>query len=584
MLIAALLAAVLWFIARPPSADALYQTITTAARDGSSAKLKEAENDIDRFLSSYPSDPRRDEIAGYQQDIAASRKALTFDLKTRRTSNAQTLSPAELTYFEATQLAATDPESAAVKLQAIIDVFGGAVDDSAETKKAVELARMQIEQLQKAIETQRPKHLAAIHKQLDWAEQHRADDSAAAQAVCRGVIELYAGKPWAAAAVQRARKLLAKVVAVKDNDEAVDMKIVWVESTARARVAQIQWRGLPVDILAMTSLPDWSAEQWQRLFSVTTVSESLADPPPLLGDYRVDDRTVVFEPRFPLRPGVTYRAAFRAAGVPNFSSADIADLSREFSVPKLAVAAETVVTAIYPSGDVLPENLLRLYLHFSAPMSRGDAYARIRLLDESGRPVESPFLELGEELWNESQTRFTLLFDPGRIKRGLKPRELFGPALVEGQRYTLAIDREWPDAAGESLAAEATKSFAVIAPDDTQPDPQRWKLTPPAAETREPFVVNFDKPLDHAMLQRVLWITNSSQQPLAGTIAVAEQERRWSFVPRTAWQPGEYSLVIDTTLEDVAGNSIGRPFEVDVLRPASASDEPQTVVLKFRVE
>ena len=58
------------------------------------------------------------------------------------------------------------------------------------------------------------------------------------------------------------------------------------------------------------------------------------------------------------------------------------------------------MTHVYPSRAMLPENLLRLYIHFSAPMSRGEAYRRIRLLDATGKPVDDPFLELDEELWS----------------------------------------------------------------------------------------------------------------------------------------------------------------------------------------
>ena len=52
-----------------------------------------------------------------------------------------------------------------------------------------------------------------------------------------------------------------------------------------------------------------------------------------------------------------------------------------------------------------------------------------------------PFLELDEELWSPDGTRFTLIFDPGRIKRGLKPREEVGPVLEAGKSYSLVIDR-----------------------------------------------------------------------------------------------------------------------------------------------
>ena len=62
--------------------------------------------------------------------------------------------------------------------------------------------------------------------------------------------------------------------------------------------------------------------------------------------------------------------------------------------------------------------------YFDAPMSRGEAYRHIHLVDaKTGREVEAPFLELGEELWDGDFRRFTLLCDPGRVKRGLKPRE-----------------------------------------------------------------------------------------------------------------------------------------------------------------
>ena len=72
---------------------------------------------------------------------------------------------------------------------------------------------------------------------------------------------------------------------------------------------------------------------------------------------------------------------------------------------------------------MLPENLLKFYVHFSAPMSRGNIYDYIRLLNADGKQVELPFLEIDEELWDDSLTRLTLFIDPGRIKRGVLPLE-----------------------------------------------------------------------------------------------------------------------------------------------------------------
>ena len=56
-----------------------------------------------------------------------------------------------------------------------------------------------------------------------------------------------------------------------------------------------------------------------------------------------------------------------------------------FEVPEADAVAATVVEEIYPTADVLPENHLKFYLHFSAPMSRGEAYLRVHLLDEAGK-------------------------------------------------------------------------------------------------------------------------------------------------------------------------------------------------------
>jgi hypothetical protein len=238
---------------------------------------------------------------------------------------------------------------------------------------------------------------------------------------------------------------------------------------------------------------------------------------------------------------------------------------------------------VYPTRDVLPENQLKFYLHFSAPMARGEAYERVHLLREDGSEVDMPFLELGQELWDPAGKRLTILFDPGRIKRGLKPREEEGPVLEEGKSYTLVIDRDWGDATGNSLAMEHRKTFRVSAPDDEQPDPQQWQIAAPAAGTREPLVIKFNEPLDSGMLHRVVAVRRGTEQFLQGKIDVAEHETVWRFKPAAAWEAGEHALVVDTALEDLAGNSIGRPFEVDIVHPTEKKIESQTVSIQFQV-
>ena len=54
---------------------------------------------------------------------------------------------------------------------------------------------------------------------------------------------------------------------------------------------------------------------------------------------------------------------------------------------------------------------------------------------------------------------------------------------------------------------------------------------------------------------------------VAGTITVGGGERVVTFAPKDPWARGAYKLVVDARLEDVCGNRVGVPFEVDVFHP-----------------
>lgn len=240
-----------------------------------------------------------------------------------------------------------------------------------------------------------------------------------------------------------------------------------------------------------------------------------------------------------------------------------------------------MVTQIYPSGAVVPENLLKFYVHFSAPMRRGHIYDYIRLLGADGKPVELPFLEIDEELWDDSMTRLTLFIDPGRIKRGVKPLEDVGPALEEGKSYSLVIDGAWQDGNGRPLKESFRKQFSVGAPDRETPEPASWKVETPAAGSSNMLVVLFPEPMDHALAQRLVHVLDAAGRVVDGEIALGDNERRWSFRPVGPWKSGEYQLVIQTTIEDLAGNNIGKPFDVDVFEGVQRRLTSESVKLAF---
>jgi len=330
----------------------------------------------------------------------------------------------------------------------------------------------------------------------------------------------------------------------------------------------------------LQQLAKWNAAQFQRLLAVYA-GQPDANVPPMLGKYRIESGALRFEPQFALEPGVTYRAVFLPGKLPGGSGNSV--ITATFTPPPRDLTPTTVVVQIYPSGDVVPENLLKFYLHFSAPMRRGNVYEYIRLFDEAGKPVELPFLEIDEELWNHDLTRLTLFIDPGRIKRGVKPLEEIGPSLEAGKSYKLVIDREWRDGNGAPLKASFEKTFRVAPADRQPPDQTQWQVQPPTAGGRHALTINFPEPMEHALASRMIVVTKELGESVLGTVALENQERRWTFVPDTAWQRGRYNLIIQTTIEDLAGNNIGKPFEVDVFKNIQRHLAISTVKLTFEI-
>lgn len=314
---------------------------------------------------------------------------------------------------------------------------------------------------------------------------------------------------------------------------------------------------------------------------VFTVSVLGADVP-MLGRVRVAGEALRFDPRYEPRPGTSYRAVLRTSLIPG-ADPDAPMIEAELAVPEPAAAEPSRVVAVYPSADVLPENLLRFYVHFSAPMGRGEAYRHLRLIGPEGSPIEAAFLELDEELWDPSGTRLTVLIDPGRIKRGLVPRAELGPVLEMGRRYALEVDAGWPDASGRPLAARFRKSFRTGPPDESTPDPNSWRFDLPDPGSRASLVVRFPEPLDHALVGRLLSVVDADGSPVEGKGAVVEGETAWSFEPDGPWEPGPYRLIAGTDLEDLAGNGIGRPFEVDVFDRVGRRVEARAVSVPFQI-
>lgn len=310
---------------------------------------------------------------------------------------------------------------------------------------------------------------------------------------------------------------------------------------------------------------------WGSLFSVYA---GTADAPAMLGSYVVEGGTLVFRPRYPLAAGVKYRAVFRQPG-------QRTPIERSFDGPALLPAAATRIDRVYPSADIWPSNTLRLYIYFSAPMSRGEVAGRLHIVDSAGKELKDVLLP-GQELWDPGNQRLTMTFDPGRIKRGLESNTKMGPPIAEGSRYTLVIDRGWPDARGVPLPGTYRKEFRGGPAVRVPPDPKQWRITAPRAGTSAPLVVEFGRSMNYPLLLRMLQVTGPSGR-IAGDIVVERNESLWRLTPTRPWSSGPYRLLVDADLEDVAGNRINQPFDIDVFEKVTQHLTTRTISVPFSV-
>lgn len=294
---------------------------------------------------------------------------------------------------------------------------------------------------------------------------------------------------------------------------------------------------------------------------------------PVAGAVTEGDHRALFWPAFPLASGLRYvvRSESGCEG-----SVVVA--------PSGPSAARARVEEIYPTADVLPENILRFYVYFSQPMAEGDFLRYVKLTHvESGQDLSGVFFDNVYELWSRDRKRITLLVDPGRVKTGLEAHAQRGRAFATGQSYALTILPGWPSLDGRSLRRGRTKVFRVASEDLRPVDPQAWRLDGPVRGARSPLRVRFPKPMDHVSVARFLAVITPDGLQLAGRWQIEREEREALWTPMRPWRGSvrEHMLVVAGRFEDVAGNNVNAAFEHPVgARPSGGENRTVKVPLR----
>src|SRR5262245_33861392 len=133
----------------------------------------------------------------------------------------------------------------------------------------------------------------------------------------------------------------------------------WNRESADTNKIRVEITGLsPATIQELQQTP-WKLSQWQQTLAVyADQGDLIADMglPPMAGSYGVASNLLWFVPRFQLDPGVNYRAIFYPARLPREPSPGDNPITALFKLPPRQSDPTTIVTHVYPSAQVLPEN------------------------------------------------------------------------------------------------------------------------------------------------------------------------------------------------------------------------------------
>ncbi|MBI2805792.1 MAG: hypothetical protein HYX68_12505 [Planctomycetes bacterium] len=333
---------------------------------------------------------------------------------------------------------------------------------------------------------------------------------------------------------------------------------------------------LPENAKVMLPKGRLTQEQGETLLVVSLVDEvTKKSGPAMLGKYERDGNALTFTPRFPFEPRHSYRATFRVGGAAGMGKT----VTREYHVPPPPPRSPPRVVKIYPTADVLPANQLRFYIYFDRPMRGGkEIFKQVVLVDDKGKVIDDPWLL--DEIWDDENNCLIIYIQPGRIKWGVLLRELLGPVFVEKRRYALVIRGTMRDPQDNQIGMDVVKKFRTTSEDRVRIDLSRWKLSAPKAGSMEALALDLPKSLDHRGLQSNLKVFDARGTRVDGKIAIGTDEKSWRFTPNHPWRKGAYHLRVDGRLEDVAGNTPLRPFDLDL---KAKKLPPQKLRLEFQV-
>lgn len=339
----------------------------------------------------------------------------------------------------------------------------------------------------------------------------------------------------------------------------------------------ITTRLVPENIVNLIESHNFTFEEWSSFYHVKTNPNG----PAVLGSYKIVDNHLAFTPKFLPDSKVPYIVTFSYPNLAQLLSSQLTEQAIYSDVVSFEPPETTQpeITSVIPNLEIVPANLLRFYVFFSAPMGLENPYDFITIEDKDGNGLVDPFVIVPEGLWNIDRTRLTLLLHPGRIKQGVGPNMTEGDILRAGNVYTLKIDDKWKGASGEALKGSFSRQINASNPLRKAINVNLWALKAEEQNQIGILTIVTDHPLDQPLAKRMLFIRNKEGRILPSQVEFTGPEEM-----KILWRPDgstELELHIDPRLEDVCGNT---PLYAFDLEDGTRSQSTEEIMLTFKVQ
>ncbi len=208
---------VAWYALRPPSANQLYEAIMAASQDGSDAALLRVQPEIEKFISQYPNDARKEEVYDVQDELKLLVEQKKLEKRAESNTRRDAVDPIKEEYLTATRYARLDLNEGIRRLRLFVDLYGSPRAEPGE-QAAITLARKQIVELENLRAKWVLEHMEILEGRMQHASMLADSDRTSARRIWNAVFVLFKDCPWATKFVREAEKNLARYPANTGSD------------------------------------------------------------------------------------------------------------------------------------------------------------------------------------------------------------------------------------------------------------------------------------------------------------------------------------------------------------------------------